>query len=147
MIEVKALSTKGRLFRWAVTQGIAASDDSRNESTILVSAIALSGNCDCSQDSCRILVRRVPEIQVGNTHRTSARGETTDFGIAPRRVSDSPLLYHLRLVAWCRAARRSVQANRSRQWSVQRPSASMIQYETKCVKRNIFPSCRMFGNQ
>ena len=96
------------------------------------------------QASCRILVRRVPDPQVGNTHRTTARGETTDCARVPHRASGSPLLYRSRCMAWCPEGRRCPPAIRSRQWSAQRPYASIIRYQAGVVKFSISRCCRMF---
>ena len=79
--------------------------------------------------SYRIPVFGLLGPQVGNTLRIAARGETTGWRFVPRRAFDLPLLGRLRSAAWCREARRCVPAIRFRQWSVQCPSASIIQYE------------------
>ena len=79
--------------------------------------------------SYRIPASGLQGPQVGNTLRIAAIGETTGWRFVPRRAFDLPLLVRFRLAAWCREARRCVPAIRFRQWSVQCPSASIIQYE------------------
>ena len=76
--------------------------------------------------SYRIPVFGLLGPQVGNTRRIAAKVETTGCGLVTRRASGLPRPGRLRSAACCREARKCVPAIRSRQWSVQRPSASII---------------------
>ena len=72
---------------------------------------------------------RSEAVTGGSKPRTVARAGTTGYARAYRRAFDWQPKGRLGSGVWYRARRRYAPTTQFRQWSVQRPSASMIQYE------------------
>ena len=67
----------------------------------------------------------------GSKLHNAAKGGTTDYARANRRVSDLQPRGRQRSAVWYPARQRSAQATRSRQWSVQRPSVTISNRTTQ----------------